>query len=225
MTTYTQLRTLIIDNAENNDPEFLLHVDDFIRAAELEIFRKVDLRAFRVQVSSQLTTNSPYVTLPNQADVIVRIFHIKDTTNRRVLLLPKNYSFCRDYWPNQSITGQPRYYAHWRVGLLFIVPTPNLNYYAEIEYSGLPQSITANSPFDLPIGQNSWLGDNGWTALLSGSMVEAYKFMKGEDAEASPGTANSPMGRWVAAFQDALNDLASQESRERLDDFRAKGPQ
>jgi hypothetical protein len=59
--------------------------------------------------------------------------------------------------------------------LSFIVgPTPNAAYAVELHYYYYPESITV-----APDGQ-TWLGDNFDSALLYGSLVEAYTFMKGE---------------------------------------------
>ena len=55
-----------------------------------------------------------------------------------------------------------------------VAPTPNGNFTAELHYSYLPQSIV-----DAATG-TSWLGDNATNALLYGSLVQAYIFMKGE---------------------------------------------
>ena len=55
-----------------------------------------------------------------------------------------------------------------------VAPTPNGNFTAELHYSFLPQSIV-----DAATG-TSWLGDNATNALLYGSLVQAYIFMKGE---------------------------------------------
>lgn len=218
---YADLRQAIIDYAENNDPEFAAHVDDFIRAAELRIFREVDLRAFRVQASSQLSQNDAFVLLPDDSDVIIRSFHIKDESGRRKLLLPKNYTFIEAFWPDRTQLGEPRYYAHWKINVVILAPTPQYNYYAEMEYSALPTSITdqVNAP------SGTWLGDNGWTALLYGALIEAYSFMKGEAQAIGGGGVNAQgAGVWPQKFKEAMQDLAAQELRERIDDFRAQDP-
>jgi hypothetical protein len=51
-------------------------------------------------------------------------------------------------------------------------PTPDANYAVELHYFYYPQSIVTAG--------TSWLGDNFDSALLYGSLIEAYIFMKGE---------------------------------------------
>ena len=55
-----------------------------------------------------------------------------------------------------------------------LAPTPDSNYTMELHYFYRPTSITASSD------GTSWLGTNAELALLYGSLVEAYTFMKGE---------------------------------------------
>ena len=76
-------------------------------------------------------------------------------------------------------TGLPRYYAIFGPQstnfdeLTFILgPTPDDNYGVELHYFYYPESIVTAG--------TSWLGDNFDSALLYGSILEAYTFMKGE---------------------------------------------
>ena len=58
----------------------------------------------------------------------------------------------------------------------FIVgPTPDSNYTVELHYYYRPASITAGVD-----SATSWLSENAPNALLYGSLVEAYTYMKGE---------------------------------------------
>jgi hypothetical protein len=51
-------------------------------------------------------------------------------------------------------------------------PTPDANYSSELHYFYYPESITTAG--------TSWLGDNFSSALLYGSLLEAYTYLKGE---------------------------------------------
>jgi hypothetical protein len=52
-------------------------------------------------------------------------------------------------------------------------PTPDVAYTAELHYYYYPESIVTAG--------ETWLGDNFDSALLNGALVEAIRFMKGED--------------------------------------------
>ena len=94
-------------------------------------------------------------------------------------LLNKDVNFIREAYPQTSGRGEPKHYAIFGPQsndineLTFIVgPTPNLSYMAELHYYYYPESIvTANT---------TWLGDNFDSALLYGTICEAFVYMRQE---------------------------------------------
>ena len=80
----------------------------------------------------------------------------------------------QDYTPNPTTTGTPKYYGDWDDTSFLLAPTPDSNYTMELHYFYRPTSITASGD------GTSWLGTNAELAVLYGSLVEAYTFMKGE---------------------------------------------
>jgi hypothetical protein len=87
--------------------------------------------------------------------------------------------------------------------LTFILgPTPNAAYGAELHYFYYPESIvTAGS---------SWLGDNYSPALLYGTLVEAYTYMKGEQDMLA--TYNSKYGEALAQLKRLGDGLERQDA-------------
>ena len=84
------------------------------------------------------------------------------------------------------------YYADWDDTTFVVAPTPDSGYTAELHYFYRPTSITASAD------GTSWLGTNGELALLYGSLVEAYTFMKGDQ---------DLMQLYNARFQESLQWL------------------
>ena len=80
----------------------------------------------------------------------------------------------QDYTPDPTTTGVPLYYADWDEETFLLAPTPGVVYTFELHYLYRPLSITATAD------GTSWLGTNAELALLYGSLVEAYTFLKGE---------------------------------------------
>jgi hypothetical protein len=70
---------------------------------------------------------------------------------------------------------QPKYYAQFDVDNFILAPTPNANFTVDIHYLYRPASLTAGAD-----SGTSWLSTNAEIALLYGSLVEAYTFMKGD---------------------------------------------
>jgi len=94
-------------------------------------------------------------------------------------LLNKDVNFIRDAYPLSAFSSEPKHYAIFGPQstnvneLSFIVgPTPNSTYSAELHYYYYPESIVTAS--------TTWLGDNFDSALLYGTLCEAYTYMKGE---------------------------------------------
>jgi hypothetical protein len=104
---------------------------------------------------------------------------IDPTTGAYTFLLNKDVNFIREAYPKPTSTGAPKYYAIFgprsdnETELTFILgPTPDASYSTELHYFYYPESIVTAS--------TTWLGDNYDPALLYGTLVEAYTYMKGE---------------------------------------------
>lgn len=109
-------------------------------------------------------------------------------------LLNRDVNYIREVYPNPGYRALPKYYAIFGPNsenvneLTFIMgPTPDTNYMAELHFYYYPESIVD--------AQTSWLGDNFDIALLYGSLIEAYTYMKGEA---------DLMGVYETKFKEAL---------------------
>lgn len=94
-------------------------------------------------------------------------------------LLNKDVNFIREAYPQTATRGEPKHYAIFGPQsndvneLSFIVgPTPNLSYMAELHYYYYPESIVD--------ADTTWLGDNFDSALLYGTICEAFVYMRQE---------------------------------------------
>jgi hypothetical protein len=114
-----------------------------------------------------------YLTVANSGTVNTTVTFQGDY----LYLLNKDVNFVREAYPLSSVVSEPKHYAIFGPQsanvneLSFILgPTPDANYYAELHYFYIPESIvTANT---------SWLGDNFDSALLYGTLSEAGTYMK-----------------------------------------------
>jgi hypothetical protein len=97
------------------------------------------------------------------------------TSGSESFLLQKDVNFLREYTPAASTTGLPKYYARLMTNNFIVAPTPNSNYTLELNYYYRPTSLTAGAD-----SGTTWISTNAPFALLYGSLVEAYSFMKGE---------------------------------------------
>ena len=174
---YTELCANVADICENTftADEYAM----FTKQAEQKIYNAVQLPSLRKNVTGTLTANNKYLSAPLDFLSTFSLAVIDPTTQDYTYLLNKDVNFIREAYPSASTTGMPKYYAIFGPRsdvaneLSFIVgPTPNLAYAAELHYYFYPESIVT--------AQETWLGDNFDSALLNGTLVEAIRFMKGE---------------------------------------------
>ena len=171
--TLATLKTAIQDYTDNSESTFVTHLPDFIKAAEEKILKSVDLDIFRKNVTSTLTTSDQYVNVPS--DYLASFSFQITTSGSESFLLQKDVNFLREYTPAASTTGLPKYYARFSEDHFILAPTPNLAYTVELHYFYRPSSLTAGTD-----SGTTWISTNAPFALLYGSLIEAYTFMKGE---------------------------------------------
>ena len=173
---YAELTAAIQDYTENTFTSTELAT--FVQNAEQRIYNSVQLPALRKNVTGTTTLNNKYVAAPSDF-LSVFSFAVVDGDGNYEYLLNKDVNFIRQAYPSPTDTGLPRYYAIFGPQstnfdeLAFILgPTPDDDYGVELHYFYYPESIVTAG--------TSWLGDNFDSALLYGSILEAYTFMKGE---------------------------------------------
>lgn len=146
-------------------------INTFIQEAEQRIFNTVQLLDLRKNVTGNCTAGNKYLSVPSDWLANFSLAVIDDDGNYEYLL-NKDVSFIRQSYPNPNDTGLPYCYAYFDENSYVLGPTPDQNYEVELHYFYYPPSIVEAG--------TSWLGENFDSALLYGTLLEAYTFMKGE---------------------------------------------
>ena len=207
--TLATLKTAIQDYTDNSETVFVSQLNNFIKAAEEKILKSVDLDYFRKNVTSSLTSSDQYLTVPSD---YLASFSLQITTSgSESFLLQKDVNFLREYTPASSTTGLPKYYARFDENNFILAPTPDSNYAVELHYFYRPASLTAGAD-----SGTTWISTNAPFALLYGSLVEAYTFMKGE-----PDVIQNYNGLYTQ-YLERVKDLG--EARENTDGYRVGLP-
>ena len=169
--TYAQLVVQIQDYTENTFT--VTDINNFIQQAEQRIYNTVQLPALRKNVTGSLSSGNKYLAMPTDWLATFSLAVI-NTSNEYLYLLNKDVNFIRQSFPDTDTDfyGEPQYYAVFDNATFIVGPTPDANYSAELHYFYYPESIVTAS--------TSWLGNNFSSALLYGSLLEAYTYMKGE---------------------------------------------
>ena len=207
--TKATLTTAIQDYTDNSETTFVNNIPNFVKAAEEKILKSVDLDYFRKNVTSALTSSDAFLTVPTD---YLASFSLQITTSgSESFLLQKDVNFLREYTPASSTTGLPKYYARFDEDNFILAPTPDSNYTIQLNYFYRPASLTAGSD-----SGTTWVSTNAPFALLYGSLVEAYTFMKGE-----PDVIQNYNGLFTQ-YLERVKDLG--EARENTDGYRVGLP-
>lgn len=207
---YAQLVTSITEYVESGGAAFTSQIDTFIRQAEERIFRSVMIPELRKNATTTLSAGSTYLARPTDMLSVFSLAVI-NAAGVYTYLINKDVNFIREAYPDPSVTGAPKYYAQFdgdvtspsSPGHFIIGPAPSAEYQAELHYFYDPPSIVTSG--------TSWLGDNAEAALLYGSIMEAYRFNKGDP---------DMMAAYQAAYDSALNDLRTIGARSSTDAYR-----
>lgn len=188
--TFTTLKTAIQEYVQSTETTFTSQLSRFIINAEERILKECQLDVFRKSSQGSASSGTQYLAKPtdflsqNSLSVIV--------SSSKQFLLYKQVTMLQDYTPNPTTTGAPKYYADWDNDTFLLAPTPDDNYTMELHYFYRPTSITASGD------GTSWLGTNAELAMLYGSLIEAYTFLKGEQ---------DLLGLYNTRFQESLQWL------------------
>jgi len=170
--TFTTLKTAIQDYTDNTETTFDNNLTRFIVNTEERILKECQLDVFRKNSQGSTTASTKFLSKPSDFLAPFSLSVVNDSSNE--FLLYKHVTFLQDFTPNPATTGVPEYYGDWNDETFLLAPTPNDAFTMELHYFFRPDSITATED------GTTWLGDNAELALLYGSLVEAYTFMKGE---------------------------------------------
>jgi|TARA_R110001592_G_scaffold73853_1_gene224924 hypothetical protein len=203
--TYSTLKSAIENYADNTETTFVANLDNFIKAAEQRILNSIDLQYFRKNVTGTVTSGNQYLAVPS--DYLASFsLSVVDSSNKE-FLLEKDVNYIQSVNPNSATTGVPKYYAYFDINNFILAPTPSANAVAELHYFYRPASLTAAGD-----SGTTWLSTNAPNAMLYGSLVEAYIYMKGE-----PDVMKSYTDRFMESLV-RLKDYG--EARENSDAYR-----
>lgn len=169
---YVQLRAAIQQYSQDFEASFTQNIDTFIRLAESRIALLVRLPNSRKDISDFLTVGNNLWPVPK--DFLAPDSVIITTPWGLEFPLNKDPEFLDLCYPDPLHRGIPRFYAYLNEKNLKFGPTPDQSYSFRLAYFTAAPSI-------VDVGR-TWLGEQFAHALVSGSLVEAAKYQKQEDA-------------------------------------------
>ena len=174
--TYATLKTATQDYMEDSGTTFANNLDNFIKVTEEDILKNVELDYYKKNVTGTASSGNAYLGMPSDFLSAFSLAVISSSVYTYLLL--KHPSFIRDYTPNASTTGTPKYYADFDNDTVILAPTPDADYSFELHYFYRPNSLTAGAS-----DGTTYLSINAPNVLLSGCLLQAALFMKLDQTE------------------------------------------
>jgi hypothetical protein len=203
--TYDELVTNIRNYTEVDSNVFSASViDNFITMAENRILRDIDLDVFKKEATTNFLANSRF--LPAPSDILThRYMMVTAEDGDQTFLEFRDNSFLKEYWPDYTETGVPKYYGVWNEDNFYIAPTPATALVVQLGYIYRPAQLSATNT-------STWVSTNAPEALLYACLIQAYSYTKGP-LEMIQYFENS--------YKQAIQGLGiEQQGRRRRDEYR-----
>lgn len=196
--TYTQLLDLLPDYAQRPDAAFAARIPDFVNFAESRLATDMKQQGFQGVVTSVLPLTSTLAKPSFWRETIS--FNYTAASGERFPILLRPLEYIRNYWPNPSSTGTPKYYADYNATHFLLGPTPSAALAFELVYYARLQPLSASN-------DSNWMTLNVPQALMAACMVEACRYDQNK--------ANQAM--WEDMYQSSIGGV-KQENSERMAD-------
>ncbi len=202
--TYSELVTAIrnyTDVDANVFPETVINT--FITMAENRILRDIDLDVFKKEVAGNMTANNRFLSTPS--DILTHRYLMITVAGEQVFLDFRDTSYMKEYWPDSTVTGIPKYYSVWDQNTFYVSPTPNQAFAAELGYIYRPAQLSSTEP-------TTWISERAPEALLYACLIQAYSYTKGP---------LDMLSYFDNSYKQAIQGLGvEQQGRRRRDEYR-----
>jgi hypothetical protein len=199
--TYDSLVENIQSYLERNDTQTLDKIPLFIMLAEQVIASQIKFLGNLTVNASTMVANTSIIDKPARWHKTVSMDITVGGVRQPVLL--RKYEYLRNYWPDNTLTGVPVYYADYDYTHWLVAPTPASAYSFEVLYYERVQPLDSTN-------QSNWFTVYAPQALLYGSLLQAMPFLKNDERSSL----------WQAQY-DAVIAALSTEDKLRIADRQA----
>ena len=176
--TFTSLQEDVrryLERGGATDPIVYDQIPRLITLAERRIARELKIQGFQTVVHTTLQANLAVYPKPDRwRDTISMNVGTGANYDTHSPIFTRSYEYVRSYWPNETETGTPIFYADYNYSNWIFAPTPDANYPLEVLYYELPPLLDDTN-------QTNWLTEFAPNILLYGVLVEATPFVKDDE--------------------------------------------
>lgn len=159
-----------------------------VNLAERRCARELKLTGFIRAVTTPLSPGVAVYRKPDRwRDTVSMTFNSRP-------LHARVYEYLRNYWPDESSTGTPEFYADYDYQHWLLAPTPDAAGTLEILYYEQPRFLGDEY-------QDNWLTEYAPDLLLYATLLEAQPFLKNDQR----------IGTWQSMFDRAAQALSTED--------------
>ena len=199
--TYDSLVADISSYLERTDTATLQKIPTFIMLAEQVIASQIKFLGNLTPMTSTMTTSQPIIDKPARWHKTVSMNVTVNGSKQPILL--RKYEYLREYWPDATETGVPKFYSDYDYTHWLVAPTPADDFVFEVLYYERIQPLDSSN-------QTNWFTIYAPQALLYGSLLQAMPFLKNDE--------RIPM--WQAQY-DLIMQTLKAEDIQRIGDRQA----
>jgi hypothetical protein len=190
--TYDSLTENIQSYLERSDTATLEKIPLFIMLAEQVIASEIKFLGNLTVNTSAMVAGQFTIDKPARWHKTVSMNVTVDGVRQPILL--RKYEYLREYWPDQTATDIPLYYADYDYTHWLVAPTPDIAYNFEVLYYERVQPLDSTN-------QTNWFTIYAPQALLYGSLLQAMPFLKNDE--------RTPM--WQAQYSAIMQTLKAED--------------
>lgn len=176
------------------DPTVFQQLPSLINLAERQLANELKILGFVQNVTDTLAVGQSVIPKPDRWRETISINFGVGVTQVRTPLFARSYEYIRRYWPDEDLTGQPKFYADYDYYNWLIGPSADFAYPFEVNYWELPALLDA-------VNQTNWTTDFAPNALLHGALLQATPFLKNDER----------IPTWQAIYDRDLGILQQQD--------------
>lgn len=195
--TYDALVAALKSYGVRQDAAFINQIPTFIMLAENRLATTMKQDGFQAVVTGTLALSRIQVKPAFWRETISFDYTVGTT---RYPLRLRSLEYVKQFWPDITVQGAPRYYADYNINNFYVAGTPDMAYPFELVYYARLDPLATDH-------QENWMSLNAPQALLSAAMLEASLWTK-NDAE---------IQKWMGQYQMAFQGLM-EENKRRLGD-------
>ena len=190
--TYDSLVNDIQTYLERTDDQTLEKIPQFIMLAEQIIAAEIKFLGNLTVATSTMVQSENVIPKPARWRKTVSM-NVTASSARNPVLLRK-YEYLREYAPNPSVTGLPKFYCDYDYTHWLVAPTPAAAYDFEVLYYERVQPLDSAN-------QTNWFTIYAPQALLYGSLLQAMPYLKNDER----------MGMWQQQYDLIINTLKTED--------------